>query len=558
MKYRQDPAADKRLIDQLDTDPDKAMETLLETYTCLVWHVASKYLSDPEDRKDCVSETFGEVYIYRKNQQIIRMEYDEGMSISEIAKTLQIPYETAKKRHTRSIRNLRKLLLLVLLTILLLVLVSCGIIRILQHFGFFPGYGITTEGTTGCYLLAEPVTLRQDSFTLQITDAALYGDRIEIDYQLSMPEEELIVQGYSPMGLPYYNALTSGEMLCDSDGNVINLVSLSTTSGGSSGNFERIASMTCVLDTETLNEIKQQEHPGLSLRLSGIRCNMKSYEDIELSFSLSPADAYPLENYACYYDEKTGGFMVTGDLNDGALLLDVYSLSNGLTECFVGLTYNTFDFLSVPDPVTIVDSAGTEYQGIFQGSPSSLIYSMNPEHAVYRFEGVTAGTYTLTLPYVYLLIYPEDLKHVTIDLENNTFRDETLAIPGGTLKVTDVRQVGTTDDWYEYAWEISVRCEMDDPDMTITGLSSDFIFPEKPAYRFRNIFQNNDNVNESFSLSTGVLDEETGTITFRFQCHEGILISRELDRTKLGLSQSAPISVLYDRPLTLTFEVTEP
>lgn len=52
--------------------------------------------------------------------QIIRMKYYDGMTISEIAQSLQIPYETVKKRHQRSLLKLRHLLLLVLLFTLLL------------------------------------------------------------------------------------------------------------------------------------------------------------------------------------------------------------------------------------------------------------------------------------------------------------------------------------------------------------------------------------------------------------------------------------------------------
>lgn len=150
--------SDTALLARLDAEPDKAMEALVEQYTALVCHVASKYLADPEDVKECVNDVFTEVYLhraefsqekgslaswigtiarnraisrYRKqrkdqplpeggteseqsgpdttaeleqamdveqaisqlsgtDQQIIRMKYYGGMSISEIAETLHI------------------------------------------------------------------------------------------------------------------------------------------------------------------------------------------------------------------------------------------------------------------------------------------------------------------------------------------------------------------------------------------------------------------------------------------------------------------------------------
>ena len=53
------------LLARLDTEPDRAMEALVEQYTPLVCHVAGKYLSDPEDVKECVNDVLTEVYLHR-------------------------------------------------------------------------------------------------------------------------------------------------------------------------------------------------------------------------------------------------------------------------------------------------------------------------------------------------------------------------------------------------------------------------------------------------------------------------------------------------------------
>ena len=53
------------LLARLDTEPDRAMEALVEQYTPLVCHVAGKYLTDPEDVKECVNDVFTQVYLHR-------------------------------------------------------------------------------------------------------------------------------------------------------------------------------------------------------------------------------------------------------------------------------------------------------------------------------------------------------------------------------------------------------------------------------------------------------------------------------------------------------------
>ena len=52
-------------LSRLDTQPEEAMAALVEKYTPLICHVAGKYLTDPEDVKECVNDVFTEVYLHR-------------------------------------------------------------------------------------------------------------------------------------------------------------------------------------------------------------------------------------------------------------------------------------------------------------------------------------------------------------------------------------------------------------------------------------------------------------------------------------------------------------
>lgn len=55
--------------------------------------------------------------------QVIRMKYYDGMSVREIAESLDLPYETVKKRHQRSILKLGKSLMITL--VLIFILTAC-------------------------------------------------------------------------------------------------------------------------------------------------------------------------------------------------------------------------------------------------------------------------------------------------------------------------------------------------------------------------------------------------------------------------------------------------
>lgn len=114
--------------------------------------------------------------------ELIRMKYYEGMTVQEIAASLNISYETAKKRHQRTLSKLQKMLLLVLAMVLAGLLTACAI-RILQHFGIIPGYGINQNQEERVYVLEEPVEDENEMRSL----FQRYYDRTDISW-LAEPE----------------------------------------------------------------------------------------------------------------------------------------------------------------------------------------------------------------------------------------------------------------------------------------------------------------------------------------------------------------------------------
>lgn len=79
---------DKELVSLLKQDPETGMEKMVGQYTGLLWTVASRYLSEPEDVKDCVNDTFTEFFCYQD-----RFEPDKGSLrgyLAVIAKRLAV------------------------------------------------------------------------------------------------------------------------------------------------------------------------------------------------------------------------------------------------------------------------------------------------------------------------------------------------------------------------------------------------------------------------------------------------------------------------------------
>ncbi len=331
------------LLARLDTEPDRAMEALVEQYTPLICHVAGKYLSDPEDVKECVNDVFTEVYLhraefsqekgglaawigtiarnravsrYRKqrkdlplpengadteshrpdttaeleqamdveqaisqlsdtDQQIIRMKYYGGMSIAEIAETLHIPYETVKKRHTRSIKQLRKLLLIILAIAALLILAACGVIQLLRHLGVLPGYGVTSDPGGVCYVLEEPVTYQEGLFTVEIARASMFDGRLAVHYRLDMDKTAYVLPERDENGTPTLRRLSFANDLRDGAGAVLDCSSFSGygSTPWDSSEFSAEGDRIYWLKGKSLSAFRSGQRQELTLYLSGIKCD---------------------------------------------------------------------------------------------------------------------------------------------------------------------------------------------------------------------------------------------------------------------------------------------
>ena len=632
--------SDAGLLTRLDTEPDKAMEALVEQCTALVCHVASKYLADPEDVKECVNDVFTEIYLhraefsqekgslaswigtiarnraisrYRKqrkdqplpedgteseqsgpdttaeleqaldveqaisqlsetDQQIIRMKYYGGMSIAEIAETLHIPYETVKKRHTRSIKQLRKLLLTILIIAALLILAACGVIQLLRYFGFLPGYGVISDPGASCYLMQERTpTVEAEEYTAWVKSAKLYNGELTVQAELEVPEQPFETE-YNEVGIPTTFPLDFKALLCYGDGTPLPNQPVGWSGGRTSYHGNVKAELT--LEQETLDELRQNGQLALEVHITDIVFDGKEWPDAVIPFTLAEVREQTLEGYPSIYDEAAGGFLLDSRMEDGVLTMDVYPISNGALEFFGGLTLTpgypvgTFEY-EYCEPLTIAGEDGTQYTG--EPVEDWLDYNENSVVS-FTFPDAPPGKYTLKLPYVYMLMKQEE--YLTWNLLSCKPSKQVLSFPGGsirTVSITKLDEPVQTDEVvlgvpveYANAWEVAVQCEFDNGDITALRsawpIGSDILLRVKAETTARRLLFGETFINYGTDFSSpGWLDPESGYLVYQISMDDLYAQTHDLRSFKCNPASAmllSPMILRYDHPMELEFEVT--
>lgn len=106
-----------------------------------------------------------------------------GLTVAQIARALDEPYETVKKRQQRSLAKLRKLLLTGLVLALAALLAACGYL-LLRYFGVLPGYGVNTRADAPFHTLAAPAEGADRTVSLRIEDALWWQDGLVLNVRL--------------------------------------------------------------------------------------------------------------------------------------------------------------------------------------------------------------------------------------------------------------------------------------------------------------------------------------------------------------------------------------
>ncbi|OUP82096.1 hypothetical protein B5F07_15080 [Lachnoclostridium sp. An169] len=261
---------------------------------------------------------------------LIRMKYYGGMSIQEIAKSMNLPYETVKKRHQRSLVKLRRFLTMALILMLIAaVLTACAYI-ILRYFGIVPGYGVNTDPSTPFYIVDVSVPEEQRSavtgdglYTITVQKGILNEGTLCIQLKLvnnSFAADlgmdatmEQVPDGLPPEELFWYNRIIPYiEITC---------LGVPLTPGASLNmDASAVSYQTIQLSAGAIE--RQAAESGINTE--GFCVEYKD-GNVEIPFSLIPVTDVPPDSY-CYEMTEFGGFLVDTFIQDGRLTADIYTL----------------------------------------------------------------------------------------------------------------------------------------------------------------------------------------------------------------------------------------
>ncbi len=261
---------------------------------------------------------------------LIRMKYYGGMSIQEIAKSMNLPYEAVKKRHQRSLVKLRRFLTMALILMLIAaVLTACAYI-ILRYFGIVPGYGVNTDPSTPFYIVDVSVPEEQRSavtgdglYTITVQKGILNEGTLCIQLKLvnnSFAADlgmdatmEQVPDGLPPEELFWYNRIIPYiEITC---------LGVPLTPGASLNmDASAVSYQTIQLSAGAIE--RQTAESGINTK--GFCVEYKDGK-VEIPFSLIPVTDVPPDSY-CYEMTEFGGFLIDTFIQDGRLTADIYTL----------------------------------------------------------------------------------------------------------------------------------------------------------------------------------------------------------------------------------------
>ena len=444
-------------------------EELMEQYAALVWKTAAAHLENPEDVKECVNDTFLELYLhpdhydpekgsyaaflctiarrkavslYRKNAvpepmasaadpavladpvdmeeeiadrldleaalqslkpeefDIIRMKYYDGMTIKEIADSLNLPYEAVKKRHQRSLTKLLKALTIGLILALIAALAACAYV-VLRYFGIVPGYGVNTNPELPFYVLEEPVSAENEEFGAAITDACWNGGELCLTVHYEKKDAFAFQREYNTV---WHQDLLDGQPLegTSPDGQSHLYRSTLTVAG----NEEAEASY----DYRFYYDVPEEALSGsLVFRV----------RELSLPFRLASIQDEPLDGYG-YEIGDLGGFLVDAYIQEGHLIADLYPLSTG-------------EFVIRLGEAEAVSEDGTVLPGL--QVPDDFAYSSGSSAVTVDFGPAKEGPYTIRLSRPLLTAGIPKTLAVPLPALDGEASGASYSIPGGSFVV---------------------------------------------------------------------------------------------------------------------------
>lgn len=500
-----------QIIALLSTKPQEAMARMVEEYSGLVWKVAERYLKDPEDIKECLNDTFFELYQhrerfdpekgsltaflaaiarnhavsrYRKNavrkagvleedlpdsgdaignmDEKLDLEKALGTLKPEDAEIIRMKYydgmtvqeiaDSLKLPYEtvkkRHQRSLGKMRLALILALLLgLALLTACAFGILRHLGIIPGFGVVDT--------SDPSTQGPE----EKEPAVGLGE----EEQVKEPEEESKQEPLAVYGLT--EAVT-----------VENETGIYTLEKGfwANGAIRLEGSIRCK-DGETdtmvlLLKYGEEVQPCPSVWTpreygwdfiadgDGIELAEENrgrleitlvLEETEIELVFCPAEPDSLEGYSYKMGDK-GGILALPRWEEGHFLVEIYPIP--LEEYAISFDLVTGSFLKQNDRlstevVELLDASGKRWMGEPLPSGGRNLGGLR----TWDFGEMEPGEYTLRIPYLLLERPAESCTVIPIDLEKCRFAEEEYQVAGGRIRVTDCRKLEVTPG--EVIWE---------------------------------------------------------------------------------------------------------
>ena len=454
----------------------------------------------------------------------------------------------------------------------LLILAACGVIQLLRHFGFLPGYGVTSDPGASCYLMVERTpTVETEEYTAWVKSAKLYNGELAVQAELEVPEQPFETE-YNEVGIPTTFPLDFKALLCYGDGTPLPNQPVGWSGGRTSYHGDVKAELT--LEQETLDELRQNGQLALEVHITDIVFDGKEWPDAVIPFTLAEVREQTLEGYPSIYDEATGGFLLDSRMEGGVLTMDIYPISNGALEFFGGLTLTpgypvgAFEY-EYCEPLTIVGEDGTQYTG----EPVEDYLDYNENSVVsFTFPDAPPGKYTLRLPYVYMLMKQEE--SLTWNLLSCKPSKQVLSFPGGSIRTVSIAELDEpvqTNEIvlgvpvvYANAWEVAVQCQFDNGDITALRsawpIGSDLLLRVKAETTARRLLFGETFINYGTDYSSlGRLDPESGYLVYRLSMDDLYAQTHDLRSIKCNPASAmlfSPMILRYDHPMELEFEVT--
>lgn len=462
--------------------------------------------------------------------KIIRMKYYEGMTVREIADSLDIPYETVKKRHQRSLGKLRHQMMLLLILLCLLLITACSY-RLLVEYQLIPDYlRIWFQGESEDDEEEDP-----DIRPLLIQNPDEKSSEEEGDHSESEEIPTILIAGdesgqkeekekgssiiprftYAPgygvnwePGSPFYtfqqarmieNEWVTFEMtdaayvnhtlrlvlVCTSkEASIHDLISSGKLTGNTpdltSGNSRWKASYS---SSYLLNDYQQQ----IEFYYRNIELPDTNGEAITLSlspvygisdpliFSMTPAQEEETSEYA-YQMEEYGGLLAIPRLEDGSLIVEIYPVdADDAFQILPELIRGRWGEQE-GGQVTVTGVDGTEKTGRCVNYRPSL----DVDYFEWDFGPAEPGEYTLHVPYVYqTAAFPEEFE-IPVNLAEKTWDEASYELPEGSLTIESCEDSTSGDG--RAAWKIQMKYQSDNPGRTISQVYFYYKCKEREDY----------------------------------------------------------------------------